>query len=442
VLGLAVLLGVTGACSDGPAGPGEGVPDAELVMGANLAGANIATLVVKVTAPDLPNVLVFNLTIDEGGFAFGTIKVPPGNDRLITVQAFDDIGIITHEGAALVNVQPGNNPPVFIALVPRSGQVPLEIMMGDIFVNVFTFGPNTGTSGQMMQLQAEIYGPLGEITGGEIAWASENPGLATVDQTGLVSLLLPGTVRIYAVSQGYSGFMEITILPSGIGIVNGVVYNPLTNMGLPGGDVFLNDLYVTSLDENGNFSFQYPTGTYTITVIPWTPECTPPPSQEVIVPDGTSTFVFFEVECNAAPSNNETGLAEEADYCIVTPPSTNVLDGEIFNVYGQVFEAGWTENPGENPAIMAQIGFGQVFTDPTADGTWQWFFAPFNVDVGNNDEYWVSLGTDGLAGQQFAYAFRVSLNGGASWTYCDTDGAGSNAGQDFSAGAVGVLTVN
>jgi hypothetical protein len=437
-----VLLAVVSACSDGGNnGTGPADEDAELVMAANVAGTTIATLVVKVTAADLPAVLVFNLAINEDGFAFGTIKVPPGNDRLITVQAFDDMGLITHEGAALVNVQPGNNPPVFIALVPRSGQVPLEIMMGDIFVSVF--GPNIGTPGEMLQLDAMIFGPLGEVSGGEIEWASDNPAIATVDQAGLVNLLLAGTVRIYAVSAGYSGFVEITVLPSGTGIVNGNVYNMVTGMPLEMGDVFVDDIYVASLDATGSFSFQYPAGTYTISVILWgNPECTPPAGQELVVPDGGAAFVSFVVECNAAPSNNETGLPEEADYCIVLPPGIDALEGEVVNIYGQVFEAGWTENPGENPMIQAQFGFGQVMTDPRLDGTWQWFLGSFNVDVANNDEYLVSLGTDGLAGQQYAYAFRVSLNGGASWTYCDGDGAGSNADLDFSAGAVGTLTVN
>jgi hypothetical protein len=437
-----VLLAVVSACSDGgDHGTGPQVEDAELVMAANVAGTTIATLVVRVTAPDLPAVLVFNLAIGEEGFAFGTIKVPPGNDRLITVQAFDDMGLITHEGAALVNVQPGNNPPVFIALVPRAGQVPLEIMMGDIFVNVF--GPNVGSPGQTLQLDAVIFGPLGEVSGGEIEWASDNPAIATVDQTGLVSLLLAGTVRIYGVSAGYSGFVEITVLPSGTGIVNGNVFNMVTGMPLEMGDVFVDDIYVASLDATGSFSFQYPAGTYTISVFLWgNPECTPPASQELIVPDGGSAFVSFVVDCNAAPSNNETGLPEEADYCIVLPPAINALEGEVVNFYGQVFEAGWTEDPGPNPMILAQFGFGLIMTDPTVDGTWQWGTGSFNVDVGNNDEYMISLVTDGLAGQQYAYAFRVSLNGGASWTYCDADGAGSNTDLDFSSAAVGVLNVN
>jgi hypothetical protein len=438
VLALAVLAG-TGACSDGPAGPVEGVPDAELVMAANLAGANVATLVVKVTAPDLSNVLVFNLEINEDGFAFGTIKVPPGNDRLITVQAFDDMGVITHEGAALVNVQPGSNPPVFIALVPRSGHVPLEIMMGDIVVNIS--GPNTGTPGQVLQLQAQIYGPLGEVTGGEIAWASENPAIATVDQNGLVNLLLPGTVRIYALSSGYSGYMEITVLPSGTGIVNGVVFDALTARPVPGGDVIIDDLYVTSVDESGTFSFQYPGGTYPIYVYLRTPECIQPAVQEVTITNGSTTFVYFPVECLAAQSNNETDLPEEADYCIVTPPSINALFSEVVFIYGQVFEAGWTEGAGEIPAILAKIGLGPAMTDPTADATWRWFDAAFHVDVGNSDEYWISLPAEAFLGLH-AYAFRVSRNGGMSWTYCDADGAGSNEGQDFSAGAVGTLQVN
>ena len=64
----------------------------------------------------------------------------------------------------------------------------------------------------------------------------------------------------------------------------------------------------------------------------------------------------------------------------------------------------------------------------------------FNVESGNNDEYVGTL-TIGTAGT-LAYAYRFSFDGGASVTYCDTNGAGSNAGLTFEPGMLGSISVH
>jgi hypothetical protein len=61
------------------------------------------------------------------------------------------------------------------------------------------------------------------------------------------------------------------------------------------------------------------------------------------------------------------------------------------------------------------------------------------VDVGNDDEY-VGTFTAPAAGT-YAYTYRFSFDAGLNWTYCDLNGAGSNAGLAFESAQLGVLTV-
>jgi hypothetical protein len=141
-------------------------------------------------------------------------------------------------------------------------------------------------------------------------------------------------------------------------------------------------------------------------------------------------------------ANNETNAASECDYCVLQfPATTTALAGVATElIFGQIYEAGLTDTTGGRaPGILAELGVGPAGTDPRASNAWTWQAAIFNVEVGNNDEYMNTI-TAGIG--TYAYAFRFSLDGGLTWSYADTTGAGSNGGLDFEPSALGVLTVN
>ena len=113
-------------------------------------------------------------------------------------------------------------------------------------------------------------------------------------------------------------------------------------------------------------------------------------------------------------------------------------------VFGQIYEAGVTEQgAGPSVAVTAQLGFGPATANPSYQPGWTWVPASFNIQVANNDEYMASFTAPSPG--DYRYAYRFSLDGGASWTYCDTAqgdfGAGSNAGLAFQFENLGVLTV-
>jgi hypothetical protein len=147
-----------------------------------------------------------------------------------------------------------------------------------------------------------------------------------------------------------------------------------------------------------------------------------------------------------APAQNESGVALEADFCSTRFPLTlNVAAGASQTVYGRIYEAG-TTTLGVNPpaGVTAELGYGPTTANPEYEWGWIWANATHNaqcVDAnpvgsqslcGNDDEFQATF-TAPAAGA-YRYAFRFSLDGGASWTYCD------EAAGDGGAGSNGVLT--
>ena len=140
---------------------------------------------------------------------------------------------------------------------------------------------------------------------------------------------------------------------------------------------------------------------------------------------------------------NESDVPEEADFCKIAFPHQAMVDAGVgVLVYGQIFESGMTDPQGPNPAISAEVGFGPFGSDPRVHGGWSYSGASFNVQVGfppTTDEY---VGTITVySPDTYWYVYRFSLDGGTDYTYCDINGAGSNAGLDYEIYSNGNLTV-
>jgi hypothetical protein len=142
-------------------------------------------------------------------------------------------------------------------------------------------------------------------------------------------------------------------------------------------------------------------------------------------------------------SLNETDTSAEADFCNIQFPSSfaEVTGQPSPIIYGRIFEAGVTDPAGAPVGISGEVGFGPNGSDPTTNFTWTWVAAAFNVQVGNDDEFQGSFTVPNVVGT-YSYAYRFTNDGGLSYTYCDLDGAGSNAGLTFSAANLGAMSVN
>jgi glycosidase len=100
------------------------------------------------------------------------------------------------------------------------------------------------------------------------------------------------------------------------------------------------------------------------------------------------------------------------------PPEINmVLDAlNPQTVYAQVYAQGLTDAPGQGSGILAEFGFGPNGSDPR---DWAWTSMHYNVDAGNNDEYWTEFIPESAG--DFEYLARFSTNLGRDWTYAYTD---------------------
>ncbi len=135
---------------------------------------------------------------------------------------------------------------------------------------------------------------------------------------------------------------------------------------------------------------------------------------------------------------------EPIDFCnLQFPLDASVERGQTLGVFGRVYEEGVTEAPGDSGAFVVQWGLGPADGDAAfAPESFAWFDARFNVQQGNDDEYQV----DFLAENEgtFRHVFRVRLDDGDIWTYCDRDGTVNNqpgGNNFFEADASGTMEV-
>ncbi len=217
------------SCELRPTGP-DRQQLAELRVSALVVGTPIDLLVVRVTATDIPTPLVFNLPV-QNGVAQGTIRLPPGIKRMITVDAYDTDGDITAEGIKTIDVKPGQNPPVSIPLVSKAGQVTITVTIGPVSVVVQPTAP-TVQVGATVPLSVTITAANGDVLAGPADWATTNPAVATVDGNGNVMGVMPGTVDIVASFAGVAGVSHVTVGFFQIAFSsNGAIYL----MNVPGG---------------------------------------------------------------------------------------------------------------------------------------------------------------------------------------------------------------
>ncbi|MDI1445972.1 lamin tail domain-containing protein [Polyangium sp. 6x1] len=145
--------------------------------------------------------------------------------------------------------------------------------------------------------------------------------------------------------------------------------------------------------------------------------------------------------CAGDVTANESDQPYEVDFCNVELPASMTVSVSAMTpvIYGRVYEAGVTEAAGASATLQAELGFGPASVNPTTQSGWQFFPATHNMQIGNDDQYKASFLAPTLPGA-YRYAYRVSLDG-TRWTYCDLNGAGSNAGLSFEVTQLGTLTV-
>jgi len=213
VFALTLLL-AQGSCTDqAPLSTGEAI----LSVGINLVGTMVATVVLDVTGPDIPTTLVFNIPIVHGS-AIGTITVPAGSNRTITLRGYDIGGVETHTGSLTATIQPGTNAPMSAALTPLTGDLPITATLGSFTVTVTQQPTGSLPVNGTKQVTALVLNLAGQPPAGTVivTWATSNPGVAIVDGTGLTATVTgigAGSSTISAGYRGVAGTATITVTP-------------------------------------------------------------------------------------------------------------------------------------------------------------------------------------------------------------------------------------
>lgn len=168
-----------------------------------------------------------------------------------------------------------------------------------------------------------------------------------------------------------------------------------------------------------------------------------------IADTGAGTAPVVDMGAFEKQTNSPILFPMEVDYCnLQFPTSITVAAGSTTPIiYGRIFEDDngvLTSAPGAHPGIVAQLGHGPLGSDPRGGNpAWVWFPASYNVQVGNDDEYQGTFTVPFVpTNTQRSYTYRFSVDSGLNYTYCDTNGNGTNSGLGFSTALLGTLTVN
>ena len=151
---------------------------------------------------------------------------------------------------------------------------------------------------------------------------------------------------------------------------------------------------------------------------------------------------FFDFANNnhhaGTPGAVNSGCPTPVDFCRLQFPLEVLADapGEQTTYFGRYFHENITDQSAGNDAfegLRAQLGFGPDGSDPEVDFAWQWTNAEptpnwngANFGEPNNDEYRVVLAAP-FPGT-YDFAFRFSVDGGRTFTYCDGGDEGSSDG--------------
>ena len=241
VLAMPLLLAV--GCGRPVMGPTLSEGEVPLLLLSNVSTTLTSTIVVEVNAPDIPSPLVFNIEITNG-VASGTIDIPIGTGRTITIRAIDNNGIVTHRGVITVDVVAGVNPTVDISLESSTGQQPLIASFGTLGVVVEPAAAIVDVGGTV-QLTATVRNANGDILSVPVRWATLTPAVAPVSTGGLATGVIKGTVPIVATFGGVGGSSVIIVGA----VVDQVIVEPDQVTLLAGETV---QLSATVLDAEGN----------------------------------------------------------------------------------------------------------------------------------------------------------------------------------------------
>lgn len=389
--------------------PGNGLVKIEL----GLTSADILRVVATVSGTGLETPVVQDLTINAGPPRTATgsiVDVPAGTGYTVALEAFPALvggaedTVVIYRGMTTVDVEDG---------LAATASITLNPVYGDV---TFTASFPTGDPdiADVAYVQVTVTG--NRITHDPVFYLTVNvPGEVA---TGTIEGIPVGATRTFTVAAFDASDVKLFEGTGNHGVTEGgdSVTVPLTNVSPPAG----------SIDITGQF-------------------CEPNCSTAECGNDGCGG------SCGGCKSNATcvAGICNvPVNWCRYQfPDILTAIAGDTVTFYGRVYHAGITDistGVDASPLLKAQVGLGGDGTNPASHVSWTWYNASANTgwvgtgEDANNDEYQAAVQL--LTAGTFDAAYRFSVDGGHSWTYCDGAAEGSSNG--YTANNAGNITVN
>ncbi len=389
--------------------PGTGLVSIQL----GLTSADILRVAAEVSGGELDTPLVQDLTINAGPPRTATgsfADVPAGTGYTVTLQAFPALvgnaedTVVIYQGTTTVDVEDG---------LTATADITLNPVYGDVTFTA-TFPAGDADIADVDYVQVTVTG--NRITHDPVFYLTLNvPGEVA---TGVIENIPVGDARTFTVAAFDAANVKLFegAGANGVTEVGESVTVPLTNVSPAAGSIAV-------------------TGTF----------CEPDCSVAECGNDG----------CGGSCGGCKAGATCESGLCFTPvswcryqfPTIVTATAGDTVTFYGWVYHPGITDRStgvDVDARLVGQVGLGGDGTNPASDGSWTWYAASANTgwvgtggDV-NNDEYQanVQLNTTGT----FDAAYRFSVDGGHSWTYCD--GGDEGAANGYDPVNAGNITVN
>jgi hypothetical protein len=141
---------------------------------------------------------------------------------------------------------------------------------------------------------------------------------------------------------------------------------------------------------------------------------------------------------SGSPAPPATGI-DQVDFCqLEFPQQMSVAVGQVTPAVFGRFRDQLTEDPS---GAVVEVGVGVWGSDPRTTSGWIWIPATFQGASGPYYQYAQQLSPQFVA-SDYAYTYRVSVDGGAEYTYCDLSGVGRETGANiFNPIEVGLLSI-
>lgn len=203
------------ACSNEPASP-RATTDATIGVVGDFTATAVRHLVIVVSSDDHA-AQRFDLPTPTGHVA-ASLDLQAGTGLAIAVSGYDSGGTLTHRGQLTLDLGPGmDHPDAELVLHSRTAVPAATLLLTGVRLAISSPSDTLVAGGLTIHLTALLSSTTGEPLDGPVSWESASPMVATVDSSGEVQGLFPGTAVVHArVAGGRASDSLHVLAPDGI----------------------------------------------------------------------------------------------------------------------------------------------------------------------------------------------------------------------------------